>query len=104
METDLPFFFAGAGDALGILGSAELFWLVAALNVGCFAVVANLVHSRFGRALTAVRDNDAAGSASGVSLVRMKLFAFVLSAAITGWRLTPYYATRRFTFNSSPNL
>ena len=66
------------------MGSAELFWLVAALNVGCFAVVANLVHSRFGRALTAVRDNDAAGSASGVSLVRMKLFAFVLSAAITG--------------------
>jgi branched-chain amino acid transport system permease protein len=66
------------------MGSAELFWLVAALNVGCFAVVANLVHSRFGRALMAVRDNDAAGSASGVSLVRMKLFAFVLSAAITG--------------------
>lgn len=66
------------------MGSTELFWLVAALNIGCFAVVANLVHSRFGRALIAVRDNAAAASASGVSLVRMKLFAFVLSAAITG--------------------
>jgi branched-chain amino acid transport system permease protein len=66
------------------MGSTELFWLVAALNIGCFAVVANLVHSRFGRALMAVRDNAAAATASGVSLVRMKLFAFVLSAAITG--------------------
>ena len=70
-----------AGHAMG---SAELFWLVAALNVGGFAIVANLVQSRFGRALTAVRDNDAAATASGVSLIRAKLFAFVLSAAITG--------------------
>ncbi len=66
------------------MGSAELFWLVAVLNAACFAVVANLVHSRFGRALMAVRDNDAAATASGVSLIRAKLFAFVLSAAITG--------------------
>ena len=70
-----------AGHAMG---SAELFWLVAALNVGGFAIVANLVQSRFGRALMAVRDNDAAATASGVSLIRAKLFAFVLSAAITG--------------------
>lgn len=66
------------------MGSAELFWLVAALNVACFAVIANLVHSRFGRSLMAVRDNDAAATASGVSLIRAKLFAFIVSAAITG--------------------
>jgi ABC-type branched-subunit amino acid transport system ATPase component/ABC-type branched-subunit amino acid transport system permease subunit len=74
--------------APGIAGHAldarELYWLVAAVLVVCFVGLGNLIDSRFGRALVAVRDNPAAAIASGVSLARLKMFAFVLSAAIAG--------------------
>ena len=46
--------------------------------------MANLLASRFGRALVGVRDNPVAATASGVSLVRIKMLAFVVSAAMAG--------------------
>jgi branched-chain amino acid transport system permease protein len=46
--------------------------------------VTNLTRSRIGRAFVAIRDNDTAAEAMGVSLVRYKTLAFALSAAITG--------------------
>ena len=46
--------------------------------------MANLLRSRFGRALVAVRDNPVAATAAGVSLVRIKMMAFVVSAAMAG--------------------
>ena len=66
------------------LGPRGLFWLVAGLNVVAFIVVRNLVRSRVGRGLIAVRDNPAAAMASGVSLVGVKMFAFVFSAVLAG--------------------
>ena len=67
-----------------LLDARELFWLVAAVNVGCFLLVRNLVASRVGRGLMAVRDNPAAAMASGVSIIGLKMLAFVLSASIAG--------------------
>ena len=46
--------------------------------------VYNLARSRIGRAFVAIRDNEIAAEAMGVSLVRFKTLAFALSAAITG--------------------
>jgi branched-chain amino acid transport system permease protein len=66
------------------LSPAQLFWLVAAIDVACFLMIANLIRGRFGRGLVALRDNEAAARVSGISLVRLKLFAFVVSAAVTG--------------------
>ncbi|MFO1081459.1 MAG: branched-chain amino acid ABC transporter ATP-binding protein/permease [Reyranellaceae bacterium] len=66
------------------LGSAELYWLALSLVVLALVGVANLLRSRFGRALVAVRDNPVAATASGVSLVRIKMLAFVASAALAG--------------------
>ena len=66
------------------LSSAQLFWLVAAVDIVCFLMIANLIRGRFGRGFMALRDNDAAARASGISLVGLKMFAFVVSAAITG--------------------
>ena len=63
---------------------AQLFWLVAAIDIACFVMIANLIRGRFGRGLVALRDNEAAARVSGISLVRLKLFAFVVSAAVTG--------------------
>lgn len=62
----------------------DLYWFVLTLVVLTLVGMANLLNSRFGRALVAVRDNPVAATASGVSLVRIKIFAFVLSAAVAG--------------------
>jgi len=60
----------------------SLFYLIW-FFVGVVGVLlANLVRSRPGRALQAVRDRDIAAEVVGVSLFRYKLAAFVLSSAI----------------------
>jgi ABC-type branched-subunit amino acid transport system ATPase component/ABC-type branched-subunit amino acid transport system permease subunit len=66
------------------LTSSDLYWLALSLVILAIAGVANLLRSRFGRALIAVRDNPVAATASGVSQVRIKMLAFVASAAMAG--------------------
>jgi branched-chain amino acid transport system permease protein len=61
-----------------------LFLLVLSVVVGAFWIVQNLVRSRMGRAMIAVRDNPLAATASGASLLNVKMFAFVVSAALAG--------------------
>ncbi|MFM0715493.1 ATP-binding cassette domain-containing protein [Paraburkholderia strydomiana] len=57
----------------------------------CVTVVAaawilwRLVHSPFGRALQALRDNEQRASSLGYDTYRLKLFSFVVSAAIIGY-------------------
>ena len=65
-------------------GFVYLVWLVAALAL---ILVKNLVRTRPGRALQAVRDRDLAAEVIGVSLFRYKVGAFAISsglAAIAG--------------------
>lgn len=66
------------------LGSEELFWLTAAVNIIAFILVARLIKSRFGLGLAAIRDNPEAALSSGVSLGRLRIFAFLISAATAG--------------------
>lgn len=61
-----------------------LYLLVLAATVVTFMVLRNVVNSRLGRAMVAVRDNPLAATASGVSLLSVKMFAFILSAALAG--------------------
>ena len=87
------------GADVGInVGSASLFGLdvsgadqparYAALTflvfVICGVLVANLRRGRLGRRMIAVRSNERAAAASGVSVFRTKLIAFALSGALAG--------------------
>ena len=47
-------------------------------------IVLNLVHSRSGRAIMAIRDNRIAAESVGINITKYKLIAFSLSAAIAG--------------------
>jgi branched-chain amino acid transport system permease protein len=58
------------------------FWLTWALVAGCALLCKNIVRSRPGRAMQAVRDRDAAAAVIGVDLARYKIGAFVLSSAL----------------------
>ena len=47
-------------------------------------VVLNLVRSRTGRAIEAVRDNRIAAESVGISVTKYRMIAFVVSAALAG--------------------
>ena len=48
------------------------------------AVVQNLMRSKHGRAITAIRDNEIAARATGVNVTKYKLLAFIISACFAG--------------------
>jgi branched-chain amino acid transport system permease protein len=61
------------------------FYFLALIVVGVMlTVVLRLVHSRIGRAWTAIREDETAALAMGVPLVRMKLLAFAVGASFAG--------------------
>jgi len=47
-------------------------------------ILANLIHSRFGRSFRAVRDDEVAAQLSGIHVARTQIIAFVVSAATAG--------------------
>ncbi len=47
-------------------------------------IVYNLVESRYGRAIMAIRDNRIAAESVGIDITRYKMTAFVISAALAG--------------------
>ena len=47
-------------------------------------IVLNLVRSRSGRAIMAIRDNQIAAESVGINITKYKLMAFVTSAALAG--------------------
>jgi branched-chain amino acid transport system permease protein len=62
-------------------------WVYAIVVTGAvlaFVLARNLLRSRTGRALTALRDNAIGAEASGVDLARHKVLAFGISAAYAG--------------------
>src|SRR5262245_51159692 len=61
-----------------------MFWLVLAVAIFMFWVARNLVASRSGRALMAIRDQPMAASTMGINLPRYKAVTFGISALYTG--------------------
>ncbi len=47
-------------------------------------IVLNLIHSRSGRAIMAIRDNRIAAESIGINITKYKLMAFSISAALAG--------------------
>src|SRR5438045_9133476 len=61
------------------------------LVIICVILVRNLHRSRLGRAWMAVREDEVAAAAMGVNTVAVKLLAFSIGAAFSGFAGT-YYA------------
>ena len=86
--------FTGAGKGITITRPSLLgmdlssdrafYWFCLAMCALVLLVTLNLRRSYVGRALVAIRDNDIAARTMGINLVRFKLLAFLVSAAITG--------------------
>src|SRR3954470_16669310 len=61
-----------------------LYYFTLAISIGIYVASVNLLRSRSGRALMAIRDNEIAASAMGVDVALYKTLAFGVSAGITG--------------------
>ena len=59
-------------------------WLMLGFLLLCLVASLVLLRSRLGYYLQAVRDNEVAAEASGIRVLRTKLAAFAVSAALTG--------------------
>jgi branched-chain amino acid transport system permease protein len=70
--------------AMEILGrtfstGGELFYLILPISLLLFVMTANAMRSRFGRALTALRQSETAAEAMGLDVLRYKAGAFAAS-------------------------
>jgi len=57
-----------------------IYWVALALMVAVLAAILLLLRSRYGLALTAIRDNELAARSSGVDVTRTKLVVYILTA------------------------
>ena len=72
--------------AQGITGTPRLstFFAGIVLLLLSLFIVQNLIRSRTGRAIMAIRDNEIAAESVGLHVTRYKLLAFTISAALAG--------------------
>ncbi len=73
----------GAGE-IAFLRKPSVYWLVLAVAVVSYVVVSRLVHSSAGRAMIALRENEALAMSVGVDVTRYLVLATVLSAGMAG--------------------
>ena len=93
----------------GASGITKLSTFVAGILLILFVlfIINNLVRSRAGRAITALRDNRIAAESIGLNVTKYKLITFVLSATIAGMAGVLYamnlnsFNANKFDFNTS---
>jgi branched-chain amino acid transport system permease protein len=57
-----------------------IYWLALALLVAVLGGIVTLLRSRYGLALTAIRDNELAARSNGIGVLRVKLVVYVITA------------------------
>lgn len=82
----------------------SFFWLVWALVFLALLIAKNIVRSRSGRAMQAIRDRDLAAQVIGVSLGRYKVGAFVVSSALAAVAGALFGTYQQFIAPDSFNL
>ncbi len=79
---------ASFGGALGLstprYDKNYLFIIAFVLVLVCLAVTQNLISSKHGRAITAIRDNEIAARATGINVTKYKLAVFTISSLFAG--------------------
>lgn len=73
------------------LRESATFWLAAAITVGMLALTYWVLRSRFGMALTAIRDSETASKSQGIHVQKIKLYVFVFAAFGSGLVGALYY-------------
>ena len=101
--------FAIIKGAQGATGTTKIATFTAGfiLIMVALIVILNLVRSRAGRAIMAIRDNRIAAESVGINITKYKMMGFVISAALAGAAGSLYglnysnLAASKFDFNTS---
>ena len=97
-------------DGPQITGDVAYFWVVALLALAVQIFANNLLTGRWGRTINAVRQSEIASETVGVSVYRMKVGVFAVSAVLAGLsgalfaHQSGYIVSDTFTFNKSVEL
>ena len=62
----------------------ENYWLVVTIAVACYVIVRRLVHSRAGRAMIALKENEPLATSVGVDVTYYLVITTIVSAAMAG--------------------
>jgi branched-chain amino acid transport system permease protein len=100
-EDGLSIYVRNSFPGLNTLDPIQFFGLCAAVLAACLFVVDRLVKSHFGMTLEATRQNPQRVISLGIDPFRVKLTAFVISAAMTGLAGALYADLNRFV---SPSM
>ena len=108
MEPDGEVIIKGAQGITGTPGDSS-FFIGILLVLLTLAVVLNLIHSRSGRAIMAIRDNRIAAESVGINITKFKIMAFAISASLAGMAGVLYShnlstltaSTKNFGYNQS---
>ena len=95
--------------ALGITGTPKnsTFTIGVVLILISLFIILNLINSRSGRAIMAIRDNRIAAESVGINITKYKLMAFTISAALAGVAGVLYahnlstLTVKKFDYNTS---
>ncbi len=79
----LTFWLPGVG-VIPLYKKIGNYWLVLAVGTICFLIVQRVVQSRVGRAMVALRENEALARSVGIDVTRTLVTAAVLSAGMAG--------------------
>lgn len=83
---------------------AQYYYLIWTTAMVILLLTRNIVHSRVGRAMLALRGDDVAASSMGVDITKYKLQAFTLSAAFASLAGSLYAHANRFISPQMANL
>jgi branched-chain amino acid transport system permease protein len=75
---------SSVGFGLDLANELAWYYVVLALLAAVLYLLHRLVHSRFGRVIVAIRENEVRAAAIGYPVYRYKLVCFVISGAIAG--------------------
>ena len=99
----------GAGAGYMIKGIADvsmgqIYWFALIIGIGSIFFMGLILRSKLGLGLAAIRDNDRTAASCGVNVFRLKLYTFIISAAITGLAGAIFYLNQGYiepsaTFN-----
>ncbi|MCI8513713.1 MAG: branched-chain amino acid ABC transporter permease [Lachnospiraceae bacterium] len=93
----------GSAGYTGIPGYSSMFFSVAC-TILAFYIAWRFIHSKYGRNLTSIRENEVAAEAVGINVYRFKRMSFVFSAVYAGWAGTLYAGYLMYIVPSSFNL
>lgn len=85
---------AGAGymvKGIGDLSTHLIYWLAFLIGAGSLFLVRAILKSKLGLGLAAIRDNERSAASAGVDVFRLKVYTFLIAAAVTGLAGAVYY-------------